>query len=35
METVESLKNYPQLGKALGACADQATKTKNLGDHVN
>jgi len=35
METVESLKSYPALGKALAGCADKETKSKNLGDHVN
>ena len=35
METVESLKSYPALGKALANCADKETKSKNLGDHVN
>ena len=35
METVESLKSYPALGKALANCADKDTKSKNLGDHVN
>jgi len=34
METVESLKSYPALGKALANCADKE-KSKNLGDHVN
>ena len=35
METVESLKSYPALGKALAGCSDKETKSKNLGDHVN
>jgi hypothetical protein len=35
METVESLKSYPVLSKALANCGDKETKSKNLGDHVN
>jgi len=35
METVESLKSYPVLSKALANCADKESKAKNLGDHVN
>ncbi len=35
METVESLKAYPPLGKAMAACAAKEDKSKNLGDHVN
>jgi len=35
METVESLKSYPALGKALANCSDKASKSKNLADHVN
>ena len=34
METVESLKSYPPLGKALANCHDK-DKSKNLADHVN
>jgi hypothetical protein len=35
METVEPLKSYPPLGKAMANCTAREDKTKNLGDHVN